>query len=117
MSKERRYNRGVNRKRMIALAMLAILAVMIGTGVHELLEGPDATPLALDPDFILIGLGAILTLCLGRTLIALQRVLVAFLLVVVHILRFDESARSYRIGAPEKMVFYSPPPKFLPLRI
>lgn len=115
--KERRYNRGVKRKRMIVLAMLAIVAVMVGTGVHELLEGPDATPFAIDPDFVLIGLGAILTFCLATTLIALQRVLIAFLLVVVRILRFDETARSYRIGVPEKMVFYSPPPKLLPLRI
>lgn len=102
---------------MIVLAMLAIVVVMACTGVHELFEGPDATPFALDPDFILIGLGAALTFCLGRTLIALQRVLVAFLLVVIRILRCDESARSYRMSVPEEMVFYSPPPKFLPLRI
>jgi uncharacterized membrane protein len=102
---------------MIVFAMLALVAVMAGTGVHELFEGPDPTPFALDPDFILIGLGAILTFCLARTLIALQRVLIAFVFVVIRILRFDESARSYRIGVPEKMIFYSPPPRFLPLRV
>ena len=97
--------------------MLAILAVMVGIGLHELLEGPDATPFVLDPDIILFALGAVLLVCLGRALIALQHVLLAFLQVVVGTLRFDDCTRSYRGVASEMSLLFSPPPKFLPLRV
>jgi hypothetical protein len=97
--------------------MLAILAVMVGTGIHEIFEGPDATPFALDPDYILLALGTILTICLGKALITLHRVLLAFLLVVVRTLRFDDSAHTSLIAASKTNLLFSPPPKFLPLRI
>ncbi len=112
-----RYTSRVNRKRMVALAILAVLAVMAVSGVHELFEGADATPKMLDPDYILIGSGAILAFCLGIALFALRSVLSAFFLVLVCTLGSDDSAYSSRNGVLASTVFYSPPPGALALRI
>ena len=97
--------------------MLTILAVMVGTGIHEIFEGPDATPFLLDPDFLLIALGAVLILCLGRALIAFQRVLLAVLLVVIRTLQLGDCARSHWSVVSSEKPLFAPPRRLLPLRI
>lgn len=107
----------MGRKLIIAFAVLAIIAVMVGAPMHEAFEGHDTKPFPIDPEFIMMMLGSLLTMCLSVVLLTLP--CLAFALAVAYALtvQLNLPELSYWSSFEHDRLLFSPPRSLFSLRI
>lgn len=107
----------MDRKRIIAFAVAAIIAVIVSALVYEAFDIHDTKPFPIDPEFLLMMLSSSLTVCLSillmtRPLFKLFSLMFGF---VHHALR--PAAFSWRNVFQDARLLFSPPLSPISLRI
>lgn len=107
----------MGRKRIIAFAVVAILAVIVGALIYEAFDIHDTKPFPIDPEFLLMMLSSSITVCLSillltRPLFKLFSLIFGF---VHHALR--PAAFSWRDMFQDARLLFSPPLSPISLRI
>jgi hypothetical protein len=107
----------MGRKRIIAFAVVAILAVIVGALIYEAFDIHDTKPFPIDPEFLLMMLSSSLTVCLSillltRPLFKLFSLIFGF---VHHALR--PAAVSWRDVFQDARFLFSPHLSPISLRI
>ncbi len=107
----------MDRKRIIAFAVVLIIAVIVGASIYETFDIHDPKPFLIDPEFLLIMLSCLLTMCLSILLLPLP--LPKLFLLIFHFLRnpLKSAAFSWRNVSEDARLLFSPPLSSLSLRI
>jgi len=113
----RLYTIHVGRKLFIALAVIAVIAVMVGAPLYEILDIHDTKLFLIDPEFLLTTVSSLLALCLSVVLLALPCFVLALALTYVLAFQLSLPAFSHRSGFQDDRLLFSPPRSILSLRI
>jgi len=111
------YTIDVGRKFIIALAVIAVIAVMVGAPLYEIFDIHDTKPFPIDPEFLLTTVGSLLAVCLSVVLLALPCFVLALVLSCVLAFQLSLPAFFYRSGFQDDRLLFSPPRSILSLRI
>lgn len=107
----------MDRKRIIAFAVVIIVAVIVGASIYEAFDIHDTKPFPIDPEFLLIMLSCLLTLCLSTLFLTLP-LRKLFLTMVVFLPRpLQRAAFSWSNAFEDAPVLFSPPLCPISLRI
>jgi hypothetical protein len=107
----------VGRKFIIALAVIVVIAVMVGAPLYEIFDIHDTRPFPIDPEFLLTTVGSLLAVCLSVVLLALPCFVLALVLAYVLAFQLSLTAFSRRSGFQDDRLLFSPPRNILSLRI
>ncbi len=102
---------------MIGIALLAILLVMVGAPLHEAFEIHDTKSFPVDPEFLLVVFGSLLTMCLSVVLLALSCLVSSLVLAYVLAFWLNPTALSYCSAFHHERLLFSPPGSTVSLRI
>jgi hypothetical protein len=107
----------MGRKRIIAFAVVAIVAIIVCASIYETFDIHDTKPFPIDPEFLLMMLSSALTVCLSilllsRPLFKLFSLIFGF---VHHALKAVCSSRRYLFQ--DARLLFSPPLSPISLRI
>jgi hypothetical protein len=109
------------RKRVLVLAVAAILSVLMGALIYEVFDIHDTKPFPIDPEIVLIMLDSLLVVCLSTVVLTVSR-LASFFSLVSELLPFGLSGLTPSLWHPcqafegERLLF-SPPLSATSLRI
>lgn len=107
----------MDRKRIIAFAVVIIIAVIVGASIYESFDIHDTKPFPIDPEFLLMMLSSLLTMCLSILLLTLP--LSKLFLLIFGFLRNPLKSASFsrrNVFADARLLF-SPPLSPISLRI
>ena len=105
------------RKLLIAFAVVALIAIMVGAPMHEAFEQHDTTPFPIDSEYTMMTLGSLLTTCLSVALSTLPSLclMLAFVCCLTLALRVQTPLFGYEVE--HGRLLYSPPRSLFSLRI
>jgi hypothetical protein len=107
----------MSRKMILGIAVLAIVALVVGAPIHEAFDSHDTKPFPVDPEYIMMGMGSLLAVSLSVALLAAPCLGFAFAVAYALTLWFRPSALSWRSSFDHKRLLFSPPQSTVSLRI
>jgi hypothetical protein len=109
------------RKRILVLAVAAIISVMMGALVYEAFDIHDTKPFPVDPEIVLMMLDSLMVVCLSTVVLTVSQ-LVSFFFLVSELLPFGLSGLTPGLWHPRQRfeverLLFSPPLSVTSLRI
>ncbi len=107
----------MSRKLILRIAVLAIVAVLFGAQMHEAFDSQDTKPVAVDPEYTLVGMGSLLVVSLSVALLSAPSLGFALAVAYALMLWFRPVVLSWSSSFDHQRLLFSPPPRIFLLRI